>query len=65
MSLFDTVARAKSYLREHDRVSLGALRREFDLDEDALEELIEELVDIQQVAARDGKALNWIGASSA
>jgi len=28
MSFFDTATRAKSYLREHGRVSLGALRRE-------------------------------------
>src|SRR6202158_5284329 len=63
MSFFDTAARAKSYLREHGRVSLRALRHEFDLDEDALDELVEELVDVQQVATRDGKALAWIGAA--
>jgi hypothetical protein len=64
MSFFDTAARAKAYLREHGRVSLRALSREFALDEDALEELIEELVEIQHVAARDGKALAWIGATT-
>src|SRR6202158_5776339 len=64
MSFFDTAARAKSYLREHGRVSLRALRHEFDLDEDALDELVEELVDVQQVATRDGKALAWIGAAT-
>ena len=61
MSFFDTAARAKAYLHEHGRVSLRALSREFALDDDALEELIEELVEIQHVAARDGKALAWIG----
>jgi class 3 adenylate cyclase len=65
MSFFDTAARAKAYLHEHGRVSLRALSREFALDNDALEELIEELVEIQQVAARDGKALAWIGATTA
>src|SRR6202158_4731834 len=64
MSFFDTAARAKSYLREHGRVSLRALRHEFDLDEDALDELVEELVDVQQVATRAGKALAWIGAAT-
>ena len=65
MSFFDTAARAKAYLHEHGRVSLRALSREFALDGDALEELIEELVEIQQVATRDGKALAWIGATTA
>ena len=61
MSLLDTFLRAKAYLEQQDRVSLAALRREFALDEAALEELIEELVDIKHLAARDGKALAWIG----
>jgi class 3 adenylate cyclase len=40
-------------------------RREFDLDEDALEALVEELVDVQQVAARQGKTLAWLGRNMA
>ena len=64
MSFLDTVATVKTYLREHGRVSLRGLRREFDLDDQALDELIEELVDIQQVAARDGKAIAWVGAAT-
>ncbi len=35
--------KAKSYLHEHDRVSLRGLKREFALDDDALEELVDEL----------------------
>ena len=42
MSFFDTAARAKSYLLEHGRVSVRALRREFALDDEGLEDLIEE-----------------------
>ncbi len=38
---------------------MKALEREFALDEAALEELIEELVEIQRVAVRDGRALAW------
>src|SRR5512136_371835 len=64
MSFLDTAARAKAYLHEHGRVSLRALSREFALDDDALEELIEELVEIQQVATRDGKALAWVGGTT-
>ncbi len=61
MSFLDTVAKAKTHLRENGRVSLGALKLEFDLDNARLESLIEELVDVQQVAAREGKVLSWIG----
>jgi hypothetical protein len=59
MSFLDTVRRAKSYLEEQGRVSLRALKREFELEDDALEALVEELVEIQQIAVRDGKALAW------
>jgi class 3 adenylate cyclase/tetratricopeptide (TPR) repeat protein len=61
MSFLDTVVRAKSYLEAQGRVSLRALQREFDLSDDALEELVEELADVQEVAAREGKVLSWIG----
>ncbi len=63
MSFLETVSLAKAYLREHGRVSLHVLRRGFDLDAATLEELVDELVDVQQVAARQGKVLSWIGAS--
>ena len=55
MSFLETIARAKTYLQEHGRVSLRVLKREFELDDEALDELVEELVDVQQVAAREGK----------
>ncbi len=61
MSFLDTVRRAKTYLEEQGRVSLSALKLEFDLDDARLESLIEELVDVQQVAALEGKVLSWIG----
>jgi class 3 adenylate cyclase len=64
MSFLDTVRGAKNYLEEQGRVSLTALKLEFDLDDTRLESLIEELVDVQQVAAREGKVLSWIGAAS-
>ena len=61
MSFIEIIRRAKGLLREEGRISLRALRREFDLDDDAVEELVDELVEIQQVAARDGKAVAWVG----
>jgi len=61
MSFLETVIRAKAYLHEQGRVSLRALQREFALDTDAVDELVDELVDVQHVAARDGKILRWVG----
>ncbi len=61
MSFLDTIRRAKDFLQEQGRVSLRALEREFDLDAGSLDELVEELVDVQRVAAREGKVLSWIG----
>jgi predicted ATPase/class 3 adenylate cyclase len=61
MSFLDTIERARAYLERHHRVSLRALRREYGLDDDAVEELVEELVEVQAVAALDGKTLTWTG----
>jgi class 3 adenylate cyclase/tetratricopeptide (TPR) repeat protein len=61
VSFIETLRRARQLLQEEGRLSLRALRREFDLDEEALEELVEELVAIQRVAVRDGRALAWGG----
>ncbi len=63
MGFLDTIDRAKAYLGEHGRVSLRALKREFKLDDDALEELVEELVDVQAVAVREGKVIVRVGAA--
>ena len=46
MSFLETITRAKTHLQEHGRVSLRVLKRECQLDDDALEELVEELVDV-------------------
>jgi len=64
VSFLETIRRAKSYLVEQGRVSLGALKLEFDLDDTRLESLIDELVDVQRVAVREGKTLAWIGSAS-
>jgi len=59
MSFIDSVRRAQTLLQEEQRISLRALRRELDLDAEAMESLVEELVQIRGVAVRDGKALAW------
>ena len=61
MSFLETVRRARSHLEDQARVSLRALKREFDLDDDALGELIEALVDVQQAAVCEAEALVWVG----
>jgi hypothetical protein len=40
MSFLETVSRAKTHLQEQGRVSLRALKRELDLDDEALEERV-------------------------
>ena len=65
MSFLEIVDRARSYLQKQQRISLRALRREFELDDDLLEELIEKLVDVQRVAVREGRVLVWAGAPAA
>jgi len=47
VSFLDTILRAKAYLEQQGRVSLRALAREFALEDEALDELVEELVDVQ------------------
>jgi len=61
MSFLETVRQARAHLQQQGRVSLRALEREFDLDAAALEELASELVEVQEVAAREGAVLSWIG----
>ena len=61
MSFIETVRRARALLSEEGRLSLRVLKREFDLEDEALEELVEELVDVQQVAALQGKIVSWVG----
>jgi class 3 adenylate cyclase len=65
VSFLDTVRRAKTYLEEQGRVSLRALKREFALDAESLDELVDELVDVQGVAVRDARVLTWRGGAGA
>ncbi|HME70904.1 MAG TPA: adenylate/guanylate cyclase domain-containing protein [Myxococcota bacterium] len=65
MSFLETVEQAKAFLERNRRVSFRALAREFELDDEALDDLVEELVDVQQVAAREGKVLSWMGSARA
>ncbi len=60
MSFLQTIENVRAFLERNGRVSLKALQREFDLDEDARDELVEELVDVQRIATREGQLLVWV-----
>ena len=61
MSFVETLRSARQLLRREGRLSVRALRREFGLDEETADELVEELVDVQRVAIREGRVLVWRG----
>ena len=62
MRFSEVVDQAIEFLRRRERVSYRALKREFDLDDEALEDLKAELIDAQRIAAdEDGKVLVWTG----
>ena len=62
MKFSEIVDQATALLQRKGRLSYRALTREFELDESALEDLKDELIDIQELAAdKDGKMLVWTG----
>jgi class 3 adenylate cyclase/tetratricopeptide (TPR) repeat protein len=62
VNLLEVISQVRSFLEQNGRVSYRVLRRQFDLDEETLDELREELVDVQQVAADEGgRILVWTG----
>ena len=62
MSFVAKLQRACEVLEQQKRLSARALSREIDASGEELEEIIDELIDIQQVARRDGSALAWVDA---
>ena len=51
-------------MRRRGRVTYRALKRQFDLNDDFLEDLKEEIIDAQRVAVEeDGRILVWTGSS--
>jgi len=59
MSFIARLQRAREILEQQGRLSTRALVLE--IGDEELDELIEELVDVQQVARREGKILVWTG----
>ena len=62
MNFYSVVDQAITLLRQRGRVTYRALKRQFDLDDDALADLTEELMYGQRLAAdEDGRVLVWTG----
>jgi hypothetical protein len=62
VNLLEVITQVRSFLEQNRRVSYRMLRRQFELDDDALDELREELIEIQRVAADEGgRVLVWVG----
>src|SRR5215210_5476853 len=62
MKFSDVVKHAMVLLRDSGRVTYRTLKREFDLDDAALEDLKFELIEGQELAVdKDGKMLVWTG----
>ena len=65
MKFSEVVAQTLAWLQREGRVSYRALRLEFDLTEDVLDALKEELIEVKEAAVdKDSKMLVWTGASS-
>ncbi|HEV8711610.1 MAG TPA: adenylate/guanylate cyclase domain-containing protein, partial [Candidatus Binatia bacterium] len=65
MTFDELLAQVVELLQRQGRVSYGALKRRFALDDDYLQDLKDELIDAQRVAAdEDGKVLVWVGGTA-
>src|SRR5262245_54947879 len=64
MKFSEVVGHTIAWLQREGRVSYRALKREFDLDDEYIEDLKVELIDTKELAIdKEGKMLVWIGAS--
>jgi class 3 adenylate cyclase/predicted ATPase len=62
MNFYSVVDQAIALLRQRGRVTYRALKREFDLDDDVLEDLKAELITAQRLAVDEqGAVLVWVG----
>jgi hypothetical protein len=65
MRFYEVVTQAIALLQREGRVSYRALKLEFDLTDEILNAVKEELIDIKELAAeQDGKMLVWVGKDS-
>jgi hypothetical protein len=66
MEFYDVVGQVLDLLQRQKRVSYRALKRQFSIDDDYIEDLKEEIIYAQQVAKdEDNRVLVWIGETGA
>src|SRR6516165_10621127 len=66
MDFYDVLAQVSALLQREGRTSYRALKRQFALDDDAIEDLKEELIVARRLAVdEDGRVLVWTGALGA
>ena len=66
MTFQDVLAQVIAWLQREQRVSYGALKRQFALDDDYLEDLKDELIYAKHLAVDEaGRVLVWIGPATA
>src|SRR5215813_1920088 len=64
MDFYDVLDKVQELLTQRGRVSYRALKMQFQLDDEALEALKEELIAVHQIAVdQDGRMLVWTGAA--
>ena len=62
MTFDEVLDQIRELLRQRGRLTYGAVKRRFDLDEAYLEDIKGELIEAEQVARdEDGKVLVWVG----
>src|SRR5262245_46962833 len=65
MKFSEVVAQTLTWLQREGRVSYRALKREFDLDDEFLEDVKAEIIEVKQLAVDDnGKVLVWTGGTT-
>src|SRR5262249_23098569 len=62
MDFYDVLAQVSALLQREGRTSYRALKRQFGLDDDYIEDLKEELIEARRLAVdEDGRVLVWTG----
>ena len=62
MKFSEVITQALAWLQREGRISYRALKLEFDLNDDVLDALKEELIEVKELAVdKDGKMLVWKG----
>jgi hypothetical protein len=61
MDFYELVDQVAALLEQHGKLTYRSLRRQFDLDDDALDDLKDELLFSHPVVDDDGRGLVWMG----